>query len=108
MRAIDIEFAERAITDYKRAQTVSHYATSEECKAVWYGMELAIMVLHGCPTIDAEPVVHSHWEEGGKTLKDLYCIECGYILPRKCNSLAEEGAFLRCPNCGAHMDGGEA
>ena len=56
-RLIDVEFAEREITDYKRMQTASHYPTSAECKAVWHGMELAIKVLHNCPTIDAEPVV---------------------------------------------------
>jgi len=57
--------------------------------------------LDSAPTVDLN--VYSHWERGGKTMKDIYCIECGYVLPRKCNDLAESGELKRCPNCGAIM-----
>lgn len=58
------------------------------------------------PSVDAVEVVFSHWEAGGKTMKDIYCIECGYVLPKKCKEFAESGDFKHCPNCGAKMTGG--
>ena len=50
------------------------------------------------PTIDAEPVKHSHWEKS-KILSLRQCHTCGHFEGYNANY---------CANCGAKMDGGES
>lgn len=62
----------------------------------------AISMLENAPTVDAEPVVHAHWIEDGKTDKFIIssCSNCGGILSTYKN--AKLGTF--CLKCGAKMD----
>ena len=58
------------------------------------------------PTIEAEPVVHAHWEfvpEKDKTIKD-YWWDCSNCQKRVGGGLAILKPTPRCPRCGAHMD----
>lgn len=56
------------------------------------------------PAADVEPVVHGRWVEGVEiqtdtsTLYDYTCSVCSIVTTR-------ESPY--CPNCGAHMKGGE-
>lgn len=69
-----------------------------------YGTLLDIMrKIRQLPTIDAEPVVHGHWEyiEGGIILQSHYkCSACG----TKRFEHWVMADFERCPHCGAKMD----
>ena len=55
------------------------------------------------PTVDAEPVKHSHWFYPFPKLDINRCWECGMQVQDKINNVRE--TFKYCPNCGARMDG---
>lgn len=59
-----------------------------------------IKALKEAPTVDARPVVHGHMEEiePCQITIDRQCCLCGTPMG-KCDNY--------CPNCGAHMDGGD-
>lgn len=56
-----------------------------------------IRELAAFPAVDAEPVIHSHWEVaiGYDPNKKVACQNC---------SLMAYEPTMRCPHCGAHMD----
>lgn len=49
------------------------------------------------PTVDAEPVVHGHWDEGHEMMTCTNCCEQF--------DLYFKNDFNYCPNCGAKMEG---
>lgn len=57
-------------------------------------------LIEDAPTVDARPVVHGHMEEiePCQITIDRQCCLCGTPMG-KCDNY--------CPNCGAHMDGGD-
>lgn len=64
----------------------------------------AIRVVENAPTIEAEPVKHGKWIDGGQYANffphhEWRCSECG-------EHVLEIGVpwFKYCPNCGARMD----
>ena len=61
------------------------------------GLNLAKAMVMNEPTIDAEHVVHSHWEVaiGYDSNKKVQCQNC-FLMAHEPTS--------RCPHCGAHMD----
>lgn len=71
------------------------------------------VILANIPAVEAEPVVHAHWEDmyGGKYANPRYrCSACKEktLYKFKKNGLdqwEEVQVFSdRCPHCGAHMD----
>lgn len=56
--------------------------------------EQAIAVLKDVPTIEAEPIKHGHWIEGGYS---IWCSECG-------GAWDNIWDFNYCPNCGTKMN----
>ncbi len=56
--------------------------------------QIAINEIKEADTIDAEPVVHGHWEKKYKS-KYYRCSVCGGIV---------EDEWHNCPHCGAKMD----
>lgn len=74
--------------------------------------------IENMPTIDAEPVRHGHWFEGGGLLMPMHkydeytnpeavfyatCSKCRVTI--NCNGVL--GGYSYCPHCGAKMDGGK-
>ena len=50
------------------------------------------------PAVEAEPVVHAHWEKRyvpAHARSEYFCTACGHPQLRESK---------RCPECGAHMD----
>lgn len=70
------------------------------CRAC--GIGDAIDMIEDAPTVDAVPVVHSHWEhkitDDGENIG--ICHNCKYPV----SWFWEQAKY--CPNCGAKMDGG--
>lgn len=69
--------------------------------------EIAIKEIKAADTIDAEPVVHAHWEDDGSGHDDMICSHCGEYL-----ATDEDGwtfdelknwSSEYCPWCGAKM-----
>lgn len=63
------------------------------------------MAVENAPTVEAEPIRHGRWIDGG-----LYtiCSICGdefYLGDLTIDSLNASSHY--CPNCGARMDGGK-
>ena len=96
MRPIDADAARAKVrAGWEKAQ-------SSTGKAV---MENIMQFLDACPTIEAEPVRHGHWEKGryayGET--EWKCSVCGETeWHRSCNRMKF------CLFCGARMDAGGA
>lgn len=83
------------------------------CKLSIIDMLGVAEIVGGIPTVEAEPVVHAHWEDvyGGKYANQRYrCSRCKkkaqYRLERDLLLSWKEVQELtpRCPYCGAHMD----
>ena len=55
-------------------------------------------------TVEAEPVVHAHWEFVDFTSPNLQCSVCGGLAPMDCCGDYHSERTKRCPECGAHMD----
>lgn len=73
--------------------------------AIWgFSYKAVHDIIATAPTIDAEPVVHGHWNykcpADGQSYR--YCSECLEII-YDCNPPVPRNY---CPNCGAKMDGG--
>jgi len=69
----------------------------------------AIKVVSERPTVDAKPIVHSHWIEGqtgNPNIHNILCSYCFYCYPSKgnANSQYTKKKFKWCPHCGAKMD----
>lgn len=97
MALIDLDFSLKVIEEYKLCQCKSKYTTENECLAARHGMDLAKMVLHNVPTVEAKPVVHAHWEieyDEDDNIKKCYCSNCGV----GCEPMNY------CGFCGAQMD----
>lgn len=64
------------------------------------GLNRAMEILAKAPIVEAEPVVHAHWDSQNR------CSNC--CVPAISHDIDEEvEAFYltkRCPYCGAHMD----
>lgn len=97
MALIDLDFSLKVIEEYKLYQCKSKYTTESECLAARHGMDLAKMVLHNVPTVEAKPVVHAHWEYVGESDgKKIYrCTSCK-------TNICGTGNY--CKECGAQMD----
>lgn len=67
---------------------IDHYDKVNGNEHFVYGVETVLEYAENLPTVEAEPVVHAHWNGD-------CCSRCG--------ELAEDN-YPRCPNCGAHMD----
>lgn len=70
------------------------------------GIDMAITVLNGLPTVDAVPVVHGRWirvysRPGVFKYLGWTCDQCGQ---RTVHEYAPQW-YKFCPNCGAKMDG---
>lgn len=63
--------------------------------------EIALPMVLDAPTVEAEPVVHGRWLDGGKT---FFGEQKNYICSN-CHSHTGIVKFNYCPNCGAKMDG---
>ena len=63
---IDREAAKKAVYQYLLEQTVSKYATAEQCNAARGGVSGAIEVLDDVPVADVALVVHGQWVESPK------------------------------------------
>ena len=100
MALIDLDFSLEAIEEYKLCQCKSKYTTENECLVARHGMDLAKMVLHNVPTVEAKPIVHAHWKGGIVT--PLHCSNCGEKALGTC--FEEEFMSNYCPFCGAQMD----
>lgn len=90
---IDREAARKAVYQYLLEQTVSKYATAEQCNAARGGVSGAMEVLDDVPAADVAPVVHSEWEYYTHTM--MACSICKRHVPRH--------KFEYCPHCGAKM-----
>ena len=64
-------------------------------------MSVIIGIIDRQPTVEAEPVVHGRWLDGGKT---FFGEQKNYICSN-CHSHTGIVKFNYCPNCGAMMDG---
>lgn len=83
-KLIDAEEAKKALTGWETDPT------DEE-------IEFAIDRI---PTVDAEPVTHSHWKYYHIENRAV-CMNCGFERDLDYNF----GRAVSCPNCGAKMDG---
>ena len=71
-------------------------------------------MIENAPTVDAVEVVHAEWRDGcglhnGKiTYYSIDCSHCQGIVKSKSRADVEQWKeeFVRCPFCGAKMDGG--
>ena len=65
-----------------------------------YGVETVLEYAENLPRVEAEPVIHAHWDSEHR------CSACG--AEAISHDLDEETrawyATRRCPDCGAHMD----
>jgi rubrerythrin len=80
--------------------SVSEGAPCEE--VAWYKATEIYAALENAPAVEAEPVVHAHWE---KVYDELGC-DRGWRCSR-CKSSVYHMTYEpygRCPHCGAHMD----
>lgn len=63
-------------------------------------------LLNDCPTIEAKPIVHAHWEDDGEDdwsgLSSWYCSKCNSFIETEEDTLSYGYEF--CPHCGAQMD----
>jgi len=66
------------------------------------GIDMAITVVSGLPTVDAVPVVHGHWKEDTGGYGFWLCSHCGFVS----EASAADLLYRYCPHCGARMDGG--
>ena len=82
------------------------------------GTEVVVLgAVKSLPTVDAEPVVHAHWEEvygyvtpGGDPV--WVCSNCGkgmHVWGVEASTynrdISDSHQWVACPNCGAKMDG---
>lgn len=70
---------------------------------------IAVNDVEKAPTIDAEPVVHGHWEETGRFEKDgvnYICYRCSICggLHRERRKQTGNPNSIGCPHCRAKMD----
>lgn len=102
MALIDLDFSLEAIEEYKLCQCKSKYTTENECLVARHGMDLAKMVLHNVPTVEAKPVVHAHWVDVNPNLHiGMKCSLCGARIKY---SEFFNGNHRYCHKCGAQMD----
>ena len=66
------------------------------------GIDMAITVVSGLPTVDAVPVVHGYWKEDTGGYGFWLCSHCGFVS----EASAADLLYRYCPHCGARMDGG--
>lgn len=107
MALIDLDFSLKVIEEYKLYQCKSKYATESECMAARHGMDLAKMVLHNIPTVEAKPVVHAHWKYYWDCNCDNYsycCSNCGKDALTKEETMYDQVLTEFCPYCGAQME----
>lgn len=92
---------------------IDHYDKVNGNEHFVYGVETVLEYAECLPRVEAEPVVHAHWEDeyGGKYANPRYrCSVCKgkalYKFERNLLDQWQEVQALtdRCPNCGAHMD----
>lgn len=72
-------------------------------------VEIFTRAIDNQPTIDAEPVVHGHWEETGRFEKDgvnYICYRCSICggLHRERRKQTGNPNSIGCPHCRAKMD----
>ena len=65
--------------------------------------------IDNAPTIDAEPIIHAHWEETGRFEKDgvnYICYRCSICggLHRERRKQTGNPKSIGCPHCRAKMD----
>jgi hypothetical protein len=97
MSYIEREAAKTAIMNCISEQTVSRYATSDECKAARHGADLALFAIDDIPTADVVEVRHGEWTKSNPYNRFMNCSVCGFG--------QDHTTFKYCPNCGAKMDG---
>lgn len=68
-----------------------------------YGVSIEV-ILANVPAVEAEPVVHAHWEFVDFCSPNLKCSSCGDLAPMDCCGDYHSERTKRCPHCGAHMD----
>ena len=94
MRLIDADALMRRLC--VQCDVESHEATCDPYECFVYNV-----IVYDAPTIDAEPVRHGRWEEYPNS---------AYRRCTNCKKEFEKAKFsilaLRCPICGAIMDGG--
>ena len=96
MRLIDADVIEKFIEDGLN--------NPDKQKAFGHDAIEILTEVHYAPTIEAEPVRHGRWIEGGLFNDLAKCSVCGaknFTFGFVC-----ENKFGYCPNCGARMDGG--
>ena len=65
------------------------------------GINMAVTVVSGLPTVDAAPVRHGHWKEDPSGYGFWICSACGFVS----EASAADMLYKFCPVCGAVMDG---
>lgn len=95
MRTIDAD----ALKDKARELIPNYHAS-----VVMNLFDLIDNLADNMPTVDAEPVRHGRWINGGYACGETewICSECGFSEWRTSNS-----RMKFCMNCGARMDGGD-
>lgn len=91
---------EKLIKASELRQRLEYYSSHNvEGSEAQYAYELAIKELDERPAVDADPVVHAHWEwvPINEHKWELRCGNCG-------NGEYCAEVLPRCPWCGAHMD----
>lgn len=78
------------------------------CNSCNLWSEEGCRVILEAPTVDAVEVMHGHWivEEDGNW-RNVKCSVCGKDYACHYGMLQLQ-VFGYCPNCGAHMDGGQS
>ena len=94
MRLIDAD-----TLDFEKLQDTNDKAIpAKEYIAFLKGAIAAEELIKNAPTIDAEPIVHGHWEFMGD-VGITKCSNCGWSI---CECL--DDSYKLCPHCGAKMD----
>jgi hypothetical protein len=75
---------------------IDHYDKEQGNEHFVYGVETVLEYAENLPRVEAEPVVHAHWELGD-VIGLCKCSACGW--PDN-----QTECRLRCSYCGAHMD----
>jgi hypothetical protein len=76
---------------------IDHYDKEHGNEHFVYGVETVLEYAENLPRVEAEPVVHAHWErfKHPSGTHGIRCSHCKTVNGRRSK---------HCPECGAHMD----
>lgn len=107
MRLIDADILDEALTSLRFTADgkLAHWGDRKD----WclHGSEIEMLIANA-PTVEVEPIRHGEWIDMGDFEQ---CSVCQGTHLKEVNTMYGEAIWIksaRCPNCGAHMDKGEA